>query len=824
MSVKSPKRDTRSQILRAAREIAERQGMRAATVRAVSEAAGVGMGTMRHHFKSQRELFAVLVAEVVDDRVDDSVMLDSSMSGADRLADAVGQLIPSEYADVSSLAAWFDVYASAFARPPSGYSNQLLEAASRRTHRHVRSWLVRLAREGWVEPARIDGVADTLVALASGLLLEVLTPGSPVTFDTARSTLALAARSVVRESPVPLGVLGPAARERFTSPTSTLPVAARDNPDRAVIVSDDSGAFQVYAWDRRSGVRVPVTNTVHGSFLCGISPDGSRIWTFEDQAGGEVGRWSTRAFPAGGEDVSNDARVLGIDPGIPLGHAIGNRRAVVCVMSDAGATVWIVDDPSGEARVRMLHQSPGMVSVYGMDPAEELVALGCSEGATALRPRIAVIRISDGVEVASLWDGPDSGLEATGFSPVAGDSRLVMTHEREGWKTPFIWNFTTDKRSALHLDHAGDTWARWYPDGEALLLAHTENGRTRLSRHELDGGSSEILPTPPGWIGTGAVRSDGVIEYLWCDAAHPPQHRMRLPDGSDDPVATTPRSPTAPQSEALHDAFLPVDGEPDARLHVLYATPPNGRAPHPTVFLIHGGPYAADEDFYSPTRAAWLDAGFAVVHVNYRGSIGYGRHWRDAIIGDPGRLAVADIARARDWAIEHGLSVPSQCVVEGWSWGGYLALLTAGIHPSSWMACIAGAPIADYRLAYDEQLDVLREFDRELFAATPHENPELYTASSPSSYADAFACPVLILFGRNDPRTPTGQIRAFTERLAEHGKPHETYEFDAGHGSLDVAETIRQTETEIGFALRRLLDTRDLPDASHPEPAGSDRS
>src|SRR5699024_5701424 len=126
-------------------------------------------------------------------------------------------------------------------------------------------------------------------------------------------------------------------------------------------------------------------------------------------------------------------------------------------------------------------------------------------------------------------------------------------------------------------------------------------------------------------------------------------------------------------------------------------------------------------------------------------STGYGRTWRDAIIGDPGRRAAADIARARAWAIETGLAHPSRCVIEGWSWGGYLSLLCAALQPSDWSVCIAGAPIADYVLAYDEQLEALRTFDRELFDGTPAERPDLYAASSPSSYAAEIGCPILIL-------------------------------------------------------------------------------
>ncbi|MFC7612435.1 prolyl oligopeptidase family serine peptidase [Actinokineospora soli] len=64
--------------------------------------------------------------------------------------------------------------------------------------------------------------------------------------------------------------------------------------------------------------------------------------------------------------------------------------------------------------------------------------------------------------------------------------------------------------------------------------------------------------------------------------------------------------------------------------------------------------------------------------------------------------------------------------------------------------------------------------------------------------------PVLVLAGENDPRCPIRQIDNYLDRLAERGAPYETYRYDAGHGSLVVAETIKQSAIEVYFALRAL--------------------
>ena len=221
----------------------------------------------------------------------------------------------------------------------------------------------------------------------------------------------------------------------------------------------------------------------------------------------------------------------------------------------------------------------------------------------------------------------------------------------------------------------------------------------------------------------------------------------------------------------------------------------------PAVFALHGGPHAADEDRYSPVRAAWTDAGFVVVEINYRGSTGYGSTWRDAIEGNPGHTELADVAAVHDWAIDSGLVEETRCIVEGWSWGGYLALLAMGTQPSRWAGGIAGAPVADYLTAYTEEMEQLRSFDRALFGGSPEQLPDRYRNASPLTYVQQVRAPLLILAGENDPRCPIRQIDNYLDALA--ARPDARYaveRFDAGHGSLVIEQSIRQHAIEIAFA------------------------
>ncbi|MFC9342713.1 prolyl oligopeptidase family serine peptidase [Streptomyces sp. NPDC057020] len=587
----------------------------------------------------------------------------------------------------------------------------------------------------------------------------------------------------------------PAWQRRFRAPRVSLPEWAEEAPDRSLFVSNATGTYELYAWDRASGEQRQVTDRPNGTTDGTLSPDGAWIWWFADTDGDEFGVWMRQPF-AGGAD---EPAVPGLDPSYPAGLAIGRDGTVLVGRStdEDGSTVHLVR-PGAAAPVEIYrHRESAGVGDLSYDGS--LIAVEHTEHGDAMHSALRVLRSSDASVLAELDDTKggteELGLAVLGFAPVAGDGRLLVGHQRRGRWEPMIWDVAAGTETDLRLDLPGDVSAEWYPDGSGLLIVHSFEARSELWRYEIATGALVRVETPAGSVSSATARPDGSVEYLWSSAAEPPV--VRSTAGG---VVLDPPGPKAPPSVPVEDVW--VEG-PGGRVHALVQRPA-GEGPFPTVFEVHGGPTWHDSDAFASGPAAWVDHGYAVVRVNYRGSTGYGREWTDALKHRVGLIELEDIDAVRAWAVASGLADPSRLVLSGGSWGGYLTLLGLGTQPESWAVGLAAVPVADYVAAYEDEMEALKALDRTLLGGSPDEVPERYAASSPLTYVDAVKAPVHISAGVNDPRCPIRQIDNYIARLEAGGAVHEVYRYDAGHGSLVVEERIKQVGLDLAFAAKHL--------------------
>ena len=593
----------------------------------------------------------------------------------------------------------------------------------------------------------------------------------------------------------------PVWEQRFRAGRVGLPEWAEDAPQRCVVEATVHGVLEVHSFDAATGELRRLTDRPEGTSTAAIEPSGRSVWWFDDTAGDEHGVWRRQPFGAApGEGVEDP---LGLPAAYPAGLAFGRSGAVVVGSNDDeyGTRIQVVGPPGDGSGTRTLYEHREDAYVADLSPDEQWLAIAHSEHGDSRHPDLRVLRLDDASTVAEIADGPGKGVSPIAFSPVRGDARLLVEHEREGRAELLVLDLRTGAEVPIRLGVPGEVaGAEWTRDATGLVVLVDHEARTLVHRLDLGTGVVEQVGPTTGSVGGATARPDGDVWLAWSSSAQPPVVRTL----AGEVLLRAPGEP-APGSVDVSDVWVEGEG---GRIHALLRRPAGAQGPLPLVVEVHGGPTAHDTDSFRPYCATWVDEGFALVQVNYRGSTGYGSAWRDALDARVGHVELADIAAVADHLVAQGVADPARLVLAGASWGGFLTLLGLGTQPQRWALGLAGVPVADYVAAYEDEMEGLKAFDRSLFGGSPADVPEKYADSSPITYVDAVTAPVLVLAGRNDPRCPIRQIDNYLERLAARasagGPVHEVYRYDAGHGSLLDDERVRQMRVELDFVRRHL--------------------
>ncbi|HEY4188886.1 MAG TPA: prolyl oligopeptidase family serine peptidase [Candidatus Limnocylindrales bacterium] len=593
----------------------------------------------------------------------------------------------------------------------------------------------------------------------------------------------------------------PTWERRFRAPLLAFPSWASDAPDRLVMASTESGSYQLHTWDRATGERRQVTDDPVGVLEGRPTRDGTGVIWFHDATGAESGKYVIAPFD---ERVAPEPLIEGLPEGWTEGLAIGRTRTVAGLSTEESFSVW-VSERGGVARKLHEHREPvrlaggwGLASAVerrALSSDESIVVLEVMEDGDVLHPSLRSIDTETGETVAELRD-ENRQLSGSAFSPVAGDNRIAIAHERTGEERPALWDARTGEVVDLPLTLDGPVEpVDWWPDGSALLLLQLTDGRNRLHRYDLASGALTTLDTEPGSITAAAVRPDGEVWYRVHNGLHP---ATLLAVGSTTPLLEA-EGPGAPAGRPFESWWF--ENPKGQRVHG-FLVRPEGDGPHPVIMRVHGGPHSLDMDRWVPDIQAHVDAGFLVAMVNYRGSTGYGQAWRDELTGNVGFLELEDVLAGLDDIVARGLADPARVVLAGWSWGGYVTLLGLGRHPDRWISGIGGVPVADYVAAYEDESPILQALDRALFGGSPETAPVLFHERNPLTYADDVRAPVLIMAGENDSRCPIRQVWNYVGRLRRRGLEPEVYTYATGHASYDVEERVRQTAIVLDFLAR----------------------
>lgn len=523
-----------------------------------------------------------------------------------------------------------------------------------------------------------------------------------------------------------------------------------------------------------------------------VAPDGRVVW-WRDDTGDERGRWVAAPFEGGEPQALVPDAPRGWSAGISFAGdvvALGivtpddDYLAIVAERGSAPRTLRSGRTPMGVGRLDP--QGAGGLSADG-----RLICLRHTESGDLLHHALMVLNAADGTMVASLADA-GSNLDPTAWSPRPGDERLLFMSELGPYERPAIFEPATGARRDLAVDLPGAVIpVGWWPDGSAILVRHEFEGAFELHRIDPDGGETTRLAAPHGEVTDAAVRPDGRVWFRTSDSVHP--SRVLSMDG--DLVLASGGDP--PPNGRPYRSFW-FDNPLGQRVQAFVVTPP-GDGPHPTVMSVHGGPEWFERDAFDAEAQAFVDAGYAVALVNYRGSTGYGIAFREALLGDPWLPETEDVIAGLDALIASGITDPDRVAFSGWSWGGCLACLNEGLHPHRWKAVFAGIPSGDFVAAHWASMPEIRAYDIALYGGTPDDVPERYRERNPMTYVERAVAPVLIIAGEEDPRCPIEGITPWVDALRSRNVPVDVHLYPQGHHANAVDQQIQHMQLILDF-------------------------
>jgi dipeptidyl aminopeptidase/acylaminoacyl peptidase len=597
-------------------------------------------------------------------------------------------------------------------------------------------------------------------------------------------------------------------RQRFLAPSLLYAFAAENAPARGLAAYNPGGVYQLFAWDVPSGGLRQVSDRAEGLLGAGLDPDARFVYYLDDRQGNEIGHFArfpyeARLSPETSVDMTPD-----LPPYSPAGLGFSRDGRLLGFMAGtpAGFDLYLIDlhpDGSFGAPRQVFHSDP---LVFGplLSQGGEVAVVGSTEKTGRPEFNLIAIDTRTGERLRELWDGEHTSLQPLRFSPVPGDLRLIATTNKTGIERLVIWNTATGERQDLGLEgapgalHALD----WSKDGRRLLVQSFNQAVQQLYVYDLATEALTRLNHPSGTLGSVAFAGSGEI-FAMVEDSTLPRRLLALDAQSGEVVREVLSASSAPPGQRWRSVSFPSsDGQ---AVHGWLAVP-EGPGPFPTILEMIGGPGGVKVEGFVPAHQAWLDHGFAFLTVNYRGCSSFGREFQTKIIGDLGHWEVEDIVAARNFLVESGVADPDQILLTGWSYGGYLTLMSLSLYPELWAGGMAGIAIADWSVQYEDTADVLRGFQTALLGGTPETAPDQYAKSSPISYAERVSAPVLVIQGRNDTRTPARPIELYEAKLKALGKEIEVEWFETGHaGSFaDARLGMQHQERMMRFAYRVL--------------------
>ena len=558
------------------------------------------------------------------------------------------------------------------------------------------------------------------------------------------------------------------------------------------------------------------------------------------------------------------------------GGAFAAAHGGVCVSNDAdgrlywqppgGAPTPLTPEASDRFADMVIDRVRGQVicvrEAHGLLEAEPVntlvaIALGGGEPRTLVSGRdfVAAPRLSpDGTRLAWLaWDHPAMPWDASELwvAPVADDGTLGagvclaggrgesvqqpewspegvlhFVSDRSGWWNLYRWNGAAEALCQTEAEFGVPQWVFGqatyaFAGSDRIVCAYARGAQWQLGfvgsadrqLRPIAGPYTDVgfLRCTREWavfVGGGPTRLSAVVAL---DLAELSYRELSEPGAATiDPAHLSVGRPIA----------FPTSG--GATAHALFYPPcnadyhaPAGELP-PLIVMSHGGPTASTSTALRLAIQYWTSRGLAVVDVNYRGSTGYGRAYREALDGRWGVADVDDCVNAASYLVRRGLADPERLIIRGSSAGGYTTLCALTFR-DVFRAGASYYGIGDLEgLARETHKFEAHYLDRLIGSYPASRNT--YRERSPIHHVERLSCPVIFFQGSDDRVVPPNQAEAMVAALRAKGLPVAYVVFDREQHGFRRAESIaRALEEELSFYAR--VFGFDVASGSAPPPS-----
>ncbi len=415
-------------------------------------------------------------------------------------------------------------------------------------------------------------------------------------------------------------------------------------------------------------------------------------------------------------------------------------------------------------------------------------------------------RVSDVREIAG---GPGESAVA----PRWAGEELIFLSDRTQWWNPYCWSAGAVR--SLHETDAEFCLPQWQLgqtpyavlDDHRLLCALNRGGAQTLAVLDTDTSELTMMAGAQVTVHHLAAANGAVAAVLGYPDRPSTLSLLDLDRQAWSDLRTSTELIVDPASISR---ARPVSWRgPQGEVHGWYYPPTNAAYAAPEgslpvlITLSHGGPTACATPDFTIAHQFWTTRGYAILDVNYGGSSGYGRAYRDRLLDNWGLVDVRDCADGAAAMGDQGLADPRRLTIKGGSAGGYTTLC-ALTGTDVFAAGISLFGVGDLELLATDTHKFEARYLDELVGPYPAAR-ERYIERSPIHHADRLSAPILLLQGTEDKVVPPNQTITMADAARAKGLPVAMILFDGeGHG-FRRAETIKAaTEAQLDF-LGRIL-------------------